>query len=166
MYIWWNSLVLTHKTIAVIELPFCYIQALHNGNWPAEPCNIQCFQKLIVPLQTTIVPLLEGHNSSLGEGGTTKIFSGLCTGILCPPFSNSFRHLWYSVAQSINRLWLIVQHQHTQNGLPGEGRSWTWLCDAVFSNYFEDLLILTSGRSGAQAWAPNPIILRYHLGNF
>jgi len=29
------------------------------------------------------------------------------------------------------------------------------------------VLILTSGRSGAQAWArPDPIILRYHFGNF
>jgi len=33
-----------------------------------------------------------------------------------------------------------VLSEYLSDGLPGEGRSWG-LCDALFSNYFEDLLL-------------------------
>ena len=63
---------------------------------------------------------------------------------------------------------LSVQRQTHNNSLPGEGRSWIWLyhkqwglCNALFSNYFEDLFSLGQACQAEIKFSPAEVVVLY-----
>jgi len=83
-----------------------------------NPVIFNVFKNSLCPSKLLLCPFWRGTIVVWERGAQQKFFPAFAPEFSTPPpFWNSFRHLWYSAAQSINRLWLTVWRQHTHNGL-------------------------------------------------